>query len=61
MNWSHQNKLQLHPAKCKELGIQFGKRECMVEPIIINGQHLEIVKSAKILHGYEVLRLSKME
>ena len=29
--------------------IQFAKRECMVEPIIINGQRLEIVKSAKIL------------
>ena len=49
VNWSDQNKLHLHPAKCKELRIQFGKRECMVEPIIINGQHLEIVKSAKIL------------
>jgi hypothetical protein len=49
VNWSDQNKLHLHPAKCKELRIQFAKRECMVEPIIINGQHLEIVKSAKIL------------
>ncbi len=49
VNWSDQNKLHLHPAKCKELRIQFGKRECMVEPIIMNGQHLEIVKSAKIL------------
>jgi hypothetical protein len=47
--WSDQNKLHLHPAKCKELRIQFAERECMVEPIIINGQHLEIVKSAKIL------------
>ncbi len=49
VNWSDQNKLHLHPAKCKELRIQFDKCECMVEPIIINGQHLEIVKSAKIL------------
>jgi hypothetical protein len=49
VNWSDQNKLHLHPAKCKELRIQFAKRECMVEPIVINGQHLEIVKSAKIL------------
>ena len=39
VNWSDQ----------KELRVQFDKYECMVEPIIINGQHLEIVKSAKIL------------
>ncbi len=32
VNWSDQNKLHLHPAKCIELRIQFGKRECMVEP-----------------------------
>jgi hypothetical protein len=29
VNWSDQNKLHLHPTKCKELRIQFAKRECM--------------------------------
>ena len=48
VGWSDQNKLQLHPTKCKEFRIQFSKREYIAEPIIIGGQ-LEIVKSAKIL------------
>ena len=49
VGWSDRNKLQLHPTKCKEFRIQFSKRECIAEPIIIRGQQLEIVKSAKIL------------
>ena len=49
VGWSDQNKLQLHPTKCKEFRIQFSKREYIPEPIIISGQQLEIVKSAKSL------------
>ena len=49
VGWSDRNKLQLHPTKCKEFRIQFSKREYIAEPIIISGQQLEIVKSAKIL------------
>ena len=35
--------------ECKESRTQFSKREYMAEPIIINEQQLEIVRSAKIL------------
>ena len=49
VDWSDRNKLQLHPTKCKEFRIQFSKREYIAEPIIISGQQLEIVKSAKIM------------
>ena len=49
VGWSDRNKLQLHPTKCKEFRIQFSEREYIAEPIIISGQQLEIVKSAKIL------------
>ena len=49
VDWTDQNKLQLHSTKCKEFRIQFSKREYIAEPITISGQQLEIVKSAKIL------------
>ena len=35
--------------ECKELRTQFSEREYIAEPIIINEQQLEIVRSAKIL------------
>ena len=48
-DWSKENKFQLNPKKCKELRINFTKQSHSCEPVRINDQCLEIVKSAKIL------------
>ena len=48
-NWSKENKFQLHPKKCKELRINFTKQSHSYEPVHINYQCLDLVKSVKIL------------
>ena len=48
-DWSKENKFQLNPKKCKELRINFTKQSHSYEPVRINDQCLELVKSAKIL------------
>ena len=48
-DWSKNNKFQLNPKKCKELRINFTKQPHSYEPVRINNQCLELVKSAKIL------------
>ena len=48
-DWSKDNKFQLNPKKCKELRINFTKQSHSYEPVRINNQCLELVKSAKIL------------
>ena len=49
VDWSKENKFQLNPKKCKELRINFTKQSHSYEPVRINDQCLELVKSAKIL------------
>ena len=48
-DWSKENKFQLNPKKCKELRINFTKQSHCYEPVRINDQCLELVKSARIL------------
>ena len=43
------NRVQLNNDKCKELRISFTKKSPEFNPILINGEELEIVQSAKLL------------
>ena len=44
-----ENQFKLNETKCKELRIGFCKPRAMFDPIIVNGEMLEVVDSAKIL------------
>ena len=48
MQWS-ENKLQLHPDKCKELRISFSQEPVVLDQVIVNGKEIELVDSAKLL------------
>ena len=47
--WSLDNKVQLNSEKCKELRISFTKKQSEFQPILVNGNQLEVVRSAKLL------------
>ena len=47
--WSEENRLKLHPDKCKELRISFSKDPVVLDQVILNGKEVEIVESAKLL------------
>ena len=47
--WSLDNRVQLNSEKCKELRISFTKKQSEVHPILVNGNQLEVVRSAKLL------------
>ena len=49
MQWSEENKLQLHPDKCKELRISFSKEPVVLDQVTANGKEIELVDSAKLL------------
>ena len=47
--WSSDNRVKLNNDKCKELRISFARTQPEFQPILVNGQELEVVKSAKLL------------
>lgn len=47
--WSSDNRVKLNSDKCKERRISFGKNQPEFQPILVNGQELEVVQSAKLL------------
>ena len=47
--WSLDNRVQLNSEKCKELRISFTKKLSEFHPILVNGNQLEVVRSAKLL------------
>ena len=47
--WSLDNRVQLNREKCKELRISFTKKQSEFHPILVNGNQLEVVRSAKLL------------
>ena len=49
MQWSEENKLQLHPDKCKELRISFSQQPVVLDQVTVNGKEIELVDSAKLL------------
>ena len=49
IHWSTANRVKLNSEKCKELRISFAKDQPDFHPIVIDGQSLEVLKSAKLL------------
>ena len=47
--WSLDNRVQLNSEKCKELRILFTKKQSEFHPILVNGNQLEVVRSAELL------------
>ncbi len=47
--WTKENRFQINPIKCKELRVDFSRQQRTDNAIIVDGQTLEVVKSAKIL------------
>jgi hypothetical protein len=48
-HWSTVNRVKLNSEKCKELRISFEKDQPDFHAIVIDGECLEVVKSAKLL------------
>ena len=49
IQWSLENRVQLNTDKCKEMRISFTKSQQEFEPILINGDALEVVENVKLL------------
>ena len=50
IQWSDENRVQLHPDKCKELRITFSKNPSVLDPLVVNGKEIETVdNNAKLL------------
>ena len=47
--WSLDNRVQLNSEKCKELRVSFTKKQSEFHHILVNGNQLEVVRSAKLL------------
>ena len=47
--WSSDNRVKLNNEKCKELRISFARNQPELQHIVVNGQKLEVVDSAKLL------------
>ena len=47
MQWSEENKLQLHVDKCKELRISFSREPVVLGQVTVNGKEIELVDRAK--------------
>ena len=41
MQWSDENRVQLHPDKCKELRITFSKNPTILDRLIVNDKEIE--------------------
>ena len=41
MQYSEENRVQLHPDKCKELRIPFTQNPVVFDPVIVNGKEIE--------------------
>ena len=49
IQWYLENRVQLNTEKCKEMRISFSKLQQEFEPILINGDTLEVVENVKLL------------
>lgn len=49
IQWSLENRVQLNTEKCKEMRISCTKSQQEFEPILINGDTLEVVENVKLL------------
>ena len=48
IQWSDENRVQLHPDKCKELRIIFSKNPSVLGPLIVHGKEVETVDNVKL-------------
>ena len=48
VQWSLEKRVQLNTDKCKEMRISFTKSQQVFEPILINGDALQVVDSVKL-------------
>ena len=49
IEWSHVNRVQLNPDKCKELRISFARNPVELDAIVIDRKEVEVVSNAKLL------------
>ena len=47
--WSHVNRVQLNPDKCKELRISFARSPVELDTVIIDRKEVEVASTAKLL------------
>ena len=48
-NWSRENRMKLHPGKCKELIVDFSKNKQVFDPITVDGVRIPVVSKANVL------------
>ena len=48
-NWSRENRMKLHPGKCKELIVDFSKNKQVFDPITVDGVRIPVVSKASVL------------
>ena len=48
-NWSRENRMKLHPGKCKELIVDFSKNKHVFDPITVDGVCIPVVSKANVL------------
>ena len=49
LEWSHVNRVQLNPDKCKELRISFAWNPVELDTVVIDRKEVEVVSNAKLL------------
>ena len=49
IEWSHVNRVQLNPDKCKELRISFPRNPVELDAVVIDRKEVEVVSNAKLL------------
>ena len=49
IEWSHVNRVQLNPDKCKELRISFARNPVELDAVVIDRKEVEVVSNAKLL------------
>ena len=50
-NWSRENRMKLHPGKCKELIVDFSKNKQVCDPITVDGVRIPVVSKATTYCG----------
>ena len=48
-NWSRENRMKLHPGKCKELIVDFSKNKHVFDPIPVDGACIPVVSKGNVL------------
>ena len=49
IQWSLENRVQLNTGRCREIQISFAKFQQEFDPILMNGDALEVLENVKLL------------